>query len=308
MVNKIEPSASSEGDLGAIPGPKGVEVPGLRGKLDSLMLAYGRKQQWLAEALSTSSPTIAGWKASGRMPANQLAALCAMLEVQRGTLLDPDPARFAAWLEQFQSVGSGQRWNALLNTCDHRGLGLGLVRRVDPGPPRLRGVRPDRLGPPTLGSPPDEISMSDKPVFELDPACLPGTCRWQPGQVILVLQDPERTQCLCPSRDRGGFVEIQARWRFPGAGVKPLGFAAPIGPHRAVAVVTRDPLPEGLRVALTDDAMLGDPLRIRPALDRLALWLVGGGDWQAPEVPHAVRSFRFVLLPPRPGGDALAPL
>lgn len=304
MANKVDFEEPVEDGKGSAPGPKGIEVPDLRSKLDSLVRAHGRNQQWLAEALSTKSPTIAGWKASGRMPANQLAALCAMFEFQRAALLEPNPARFAAWLEQFQSVGSGQRWKALLNTCDHSALGFGFVRRVELGPPRLRGVRPDRLAPPVLGNRHDEISMSDKPVFELDPVCLPGATRWQPGHVVLVLQDPERTQCLCPSRERGGFVEMQARWRFPAAEVKPLNFSAPIGPHRAVAIVTREPLPDGLREALTDDAMLGDPLRIQPALDRLALWLVGVGDWLVPTVPHAVRSFRFVLLPPRPGGES----
>lgn len=302
MEKDVNPAAFADDNSRPIPGPKGVHVPSLRMKLDRLLQAHGRNQQWLADVMSTSSSAIAGWKNSERLPPQHFRTVCAMFELDRTLLLDSDPATFDAWLMQFQSIGSGRRWEALFNTCDHRAAGLRLSSLAGTAPSRLRGVRSDRLAPTTVRH--AEISISDRPVFELDPSCLPATQRWQPANVILLLKDSERLQCLCPSADRGGFIAAEARWRFPGPMAKPLEFDDSIGSHHAVSIIFRDPLPEGIRDALINDGMLGDQLRLRPALDRLAMWLLGSGEEKAISVPHAIRSFRFVLLPRRPDDGA----
>ncbi len=300
MQDNANPDAQPTRGKRSAPGPKGVPLPGLRDRLDRLLQAHGRSQQWLADALNATSPAIAGWKTTEQMPPHRLMAICTMLGIDRRLLTDPDPSAFDGWVDALLAVGSGGPWRALLNECDPQDPGLGFVPRIEPRPPRLRGVRPDRLGPSPVRH--AEIGMSDKLVFELDPSCMPTTHDWKPAHVVLVLEDPERVQCLCPSTVRGGFAVLRARWQFPGPGAAPLVFHEPIGPHRAIAIACRDPLPDGIVDELTGDAMLGDARRLVPAFDRLAVWLRGGVN--APAVPHATRQFRFTLLPRRAGDPA----
>ena len=289
------------------PGPKTIAITELGPKLEALLLAHGRLHTWLASVLDTSAPAIAGWKATGQMPFNRLMALCAIFELDRTFLIGSDLPAFQAYLERFQALGSGQRWRALLNACAESTPGLGFLATQPLEPPRrLRGVKPDRLDPTRSTRPtPIEIHCSEKPTFELDPESLPQTHRWSAQNLVLILEDPERTQCLCPSSHRGGFVNIKGRWRFPAPDSKPFEFDQLIGPHRAIAIAFREELPIGIRDELLSDALMGARAHLWPALDRLALWLRGTAHQDAsstadPPQPHAVRAFRFLLLPDRP--------
>ena len=262
-------------------GPQSLHLPFLDEKLRTLLMLVGRNQMWLASSLGVSPPAVTNWKLQERMPALHAQLACRLLCIDLQTLAASDLEQFHAGVDAAFAPGSGRRWKTLVRQAQE--IAEGLLLFADRATERalLRAVvfsrdpaRPQRPHLPQVGVEEQiRFALAGEAVVALGAT---------PSAIVLCVEDQHGWMALCPTPQALGFVEQDGLWWVPDPARRGLQMQAPLGSHRAVAVLTAAPLPNTIEAAFRSS-------QVEWACDAFAAWLTNEG------IGHAAFARSFIV-------------
>lgn len=271
-------------------GKRAIVVPHLAAKLDYLLTRAGRQNKWLTEVLvspdgrSPTAPSIANWKATGRIPVEYVISMRYVFGLDEGLLELDDLDAFKARADTAAQPGSGRYWKTLLERADEARTGLTLVIEGDPVQQRVANLsftRPARK-PPHL----DEVPLDAGIRFAIPQARLETLAVNEvdaPLTIVLCCDDRLGWKTFCPDRHHHGFELEDARWILPGPARGPMFLDGTMGLHRAVALAFAGVMPRPIAAGFLSDRTVW-------ATDALAAWLFTSG------TPHIVLRRQFLAI------------
>lgn len=215
----------------------GIQVRELREKLEDIKRFLGfTKNAELAEAVkgNVDATRVSQWHGKDGIPEPDLRKLADLVRLSHENLRDWSAAELREWLDV--SAPEAALFKRMLGRARDGLIRIVRVNQPPAGMPSDRGMRPKSQA----AAGPSAIEYLPCGAETLIEVAIPWAALWSPTEanVLLLLTDNAGTQLLTPApvRVRQGEPTL----RLPQtAASDPYAFVEPLGPHCAVALVTR---------------------------------------------------------------------